>query len=143
MRKKMARENALANWNTALNGFAGVTENATQGDAEKILSAGFDIRSPRTPKPPLEAPTGLQVKTNGSPGVSKRNWEPMPDAKFFLVQKRETSSPDGTWEQAATSTKAQCEVDGAVSGQERWFRVVAVDSNGKGPWSASARRLVM
>jgi hypothetical protein len=143
MQKQAARENALAGWNTALNGLAGVTENATQGDAEKILSAGFDVRAPRTPKPPLGAPTDVLAQTNGAPGVTKLNWSPMDGARLYVIQQNPNPTQENGWVQAATSTKSRCETDGVQPGTEMWYRVAGVDGDGQGPWSAPTCRPVM
>lgn len=138
-----AREDALAVWNTALNGLAGVTENATQGNATDILSAGFDIRGASTPKPPLGAPTDLLAQTNGSPGVTKLSWRPLDGVRLYLIQRNPNPSVETGWVQVATSTKARCETDGVDPGTVMWYRVAAVDSTGQGPWSAPACRPVM
>ena len=136
-------QNALASWNTMLNGLAGVTENATQGDAEKIQSAGFAIRATPSPRPPLEAPTGLLARTNGAPGVTRLNWNPLDGARFYIVQQNPNPMLENGWVQVATSTKARCETEGVEPGTEMWYRVAAADSDGQGPWSAPTCRPVM
>jgi hypothetical protein len=138
-----ARDVALLAWNTALNGLAGVTENATGGEAVKILSAGFDVRGPATPKPPLGAPTDLLAMTNGSPGVTKLTWSPLDGARLYVIQQNPNPTVDTGWAQVATSTKARCETNGVEPGSEMWYRVAGVDSTGQGPWSAPTSRPVM
>ena len=76
-----ARETALEAWMTKLNMLASFTETATEGDAEAIESAGFAVRAGRTPTQSLPAPTKLEAKTNGTPGHTLLNWEPLPGAK--------------------------------------------------------------
>ena len=138
-----AREDALASWNTALTGLAGVTENATQGDATKILSAGFDIRGAATPKPPLGAPTDVLAQTNGSPGVTKLSWSPLDGVRLYIIQQNLNPALENGWTQVATSTKARCETNGVAPGTVMWYRVAGVDTEGQGPWSAPACRPVM
>lgn len=138
-----ARDDALTTWNLSLNGLAGVTENSTQGDATKILSAGFDIRATPAPKPPLNAPTDVLAKTNGSPGVTKLSWNTMDGARLFIVQQCPAPITEAGWTQVATATKASCETSGVEPGKEYWYRVAAVDARGQGPWSAPACRQVM
>ena len=137
------RDDAEAAWNTTLNGLAGVTENATQGDKTAILSAGFDVRGPKTPPPPISAPTGVAVATNGSPGVSKVKWNPVTRAKSYLVEMSPDPITEKSWEQVDTPTKASCEATGAEPGKIQWFRVAAVNASGAGPWSEPAKRPVM
>lgn len=137
------RDDALVSWNTALNSLAAFTESATQGDATKITSTGFDVRGNPTPKPPLEAPTGLLAKTNGSPGVTKLNWNPLDGARCYIIQQSPSPITEASWTPVATTTKSRRDTGGAVPGEEYWFRVAGVDSEGQGPWSAPACRQVM
>jgi hypothetical protein len=137
------RDDAVLAWNTALNGLAGVTENATGGEAVKILSAGFDVRATATPKPPLGAPTDVQAKTNGSPGVTKLTWSPLDGARLYVIQQNLNPTVETGWVQVATSTKARCETNGVEPGSEMWYRVAGVDVIGQGPWSAPTSRPVL
>ena len=137
------RDDALAAWNTALNGLAGVTENVTQGEKTKILSAGFDVRGTKTPAPPLGAPASLTVNTNGMPGVSKLKWAPVRGAVSYLVEKSLEPVTDASWVQVGTPTKASCETTGAEPGKPLWFRAAAVNATGAGPWSSPMMRPVM
>ena len=137
------RDDAEAAWNTTLNGLAGVTENATQGVKTAILSAGFDVRGTRTPTPPLQAPAGMNVATNGSPGVSKLKWNPVHGAVSYLVEQSPDPITDQGWVQVDTPTKASCEIGGAEPGKILWFRAAAVNASGAGPWSEPAKRPVM
>ena len=138
-----ARTAALDNWKTALNGLAGVTQNATGGDETKILSTGFDVRRAPTPPPPAGAPGPLTVKLNGSPGVTKLSWPPVTDAKSYLVEQSPDPITPTSWVQVDTPTKASCELDGADPGKVYWYRVAAVSPSGAGPWSGPASRPVM
>ena len=137
------RDDALAAWNNCLGCLAAFTESATQGDSTKITSTGFDVRGPRSPKPPLGAPTDVQAKTNGSPGVTKLSWNTMDGVRLFIVQQTNDEAAQTGWAQVATPTKASCDVGGADPGKPTWFRVAAVDASGQGPWSEPARRPVM
>lgn len=137
------RDAALVAWNNALTNLAGFTQSATQGVLEKITSTGFDVRPPRTPLPPLEAPTELLAKTNGAPGVTKLSWTPLDGARLYVIQQNPNPTMDNGWVQVATSTKARTETDGVEPGKEMWYRVAGVDSEGQGPWSAPTCRPVM
>jgi hypothetical protein len=142
MNLRIARNNAVAGWNTAIKGLAGVTENATEGDAEKITSAGFDVRREPSPTPPVDAPINLMVHTNGTPGVSKLTYE-CECAETFLIQCSPDPITETSWVQVAVTTKTTCEVPGAEPGKACWFRVAGVNPNGQGPWCEPARRPVM
>lgn len=142
MNLRIARQNAIADWNTGLKGLAGVTENATGGDAVKITSAGFDIRNEPSPTPPLDAPINLMVHTNGTPGVSKLTYE-CQCSDTFLIQRSPDPITPTSWEQVTVTTKTSVEVPGAEPGKACWFRVAGVNPHGQGPWSEPARRPVM
>ena len=137
------RNDALATWNTSLNGLAGVTQSITQGDRTKILSTGFDVRSAPTPPPPASAPGPITVKLNGTPGVSKLSWPRVQDAKSYIVEQSPDPITGTSWEQVDTPTKASCAIPGAEPGKLIWFRVAAVGANGTSPWSGPASRPVM
>ena len=137
------RNDAQAAWNAAISTLAAFTESATKGDKTAILGAGFDVRGTRTPPPPLEAPAGLKVATNGTPGVSKIKWDPVHGAVSYLVEMSPDPITAKSWEQVDTPTKSSCEADGAEPGKIQWFRVAGVNASGAGPWSEPAMRPVM
>lgn len=138
-----SRDAALVAWNNGLTTLAAFTQIATQGDEPKILSTGFEVRRAPTPPPPASAPGPLTVKLNGSPGVTKLSWPPVPDAKSYLVEQSPDPVTDTSWAQVDTPTKASCELDGADPGKVYWYRVAAVSPSGAGPWSGPASRPVM
>ena len=137
------RNDAASNWTSAITGLAGVTQSVTQGDATKILSTGFDVRSGPTPPPPASAPGPITVKLNGTPGVSKLSWPRVQDAKSYIVEQSADPITETSWEQVDTPTKASCEIAGAEPGKVVWFRIAAVGANGTSPWSGPASRPVM
>ncbi len=138
-----ARIAAEKRWTAKCNNLADFTQIATEGSEVAILSTGFGVRPPATPSQPLAAPENLQVATNGSPGISKLKWAPVGGAVSYLVQCTMDPTGAGGWSQVATPTKAKMEVPGAEPGKPCLFRVSAVGSAGKGPWSEPARRPVM
>ena len=44
-----ARDTAVAEWNSAINSLAALTESITNGNPAKILGTGFGVRSPKSP----------------------------------------------------------------------------------------------
>ena len=143
--KMTAREVAQENWMERLNLLASFTESATAGDAEAIESAGFAVRSARTPPQPqpLPAPTRLVADTTEKPGYTELGWEPVVGAKSYVVQISADPIAPGSWAFAATCTAARIEVNGADAGKRHWYRVSAVNARGQGPWSEPACRPVM
>ena len=138
-----ARETAQENWMEKLNLLASFTDSATAGDGEAIESAGFAVRSARTPPQPLPAPTRVVANTNEKPGYTELDWEPVSGAKSYVVQISADPIAAGSWAFSATCTAARIEVNGADAGKRHWYRVSAVNSRGQGPWSEPACRPVM
>lgn len=138
-----ARDAAEIAWDNKCTNLAAFTQTATGGNEVAILSSGFGVRQPNTPTPPASAPANLSVKTNGSPGVSKLKWSPVPGAVSYLVQMSPDPITESSWEQVATPTKSFCDTTGAVPGKICWFRVSAVISDAGGPWSGPVQREVV
>jgi hypothetical protein len=134
---------ALAVWNEAVSNLAAFTQSATDGDAGKILSAGFDVCLPPVPLPIPDAVTGVTVRLNGSPGYSKISWKAVAGAEGYLVQGSPDPITPTSWEQPFISKKTKCEGNGASPGQKYWYRIAAFNSAGQGPWSQVAERPVM
>lgn len=139
----VARDEAETAWDTRCTLLADFTQTATAGNENAILSSGFGVRSANTPSQPLTAPENLKVATNGSPGVSKLRWSPVPGAVSYLVQCCADPITPAGWQQVETGTKTNIEIPGAVPGEPCWFRTAAVGPAGNGPWSEPARRPVM
>lgn len=137
------RDAAETDWMSAVNNLGSFTQSATDGDAGKILSAGFDIRASDTPTALPDAVENVMVNLNGAPGHSKLKWKAVPVADGYLVQ----GSPDPitatSWAQPGVATKTTFEANGAIAGQKYWYRVAAFNTAGQGPWSALAERPLM
>lgn len=139
----LARDAAVAAWNLAINGLAAFTECATQSDACKILSAGFDVRSAKTPPQPVAEVSEVKVSYTGNPGHSEVRWKRDPHASAYRVQRSPEQITDTSWEDVGTVTEASYTGNGVIPGQQYWYRVAAVNRLGQGPWSQPALRPVM
>lgn len=138
-----ARDALEVEWRNALMVLAAFTESATGGDPVKILTTGFEVRGPATPKPPLEPVMSVNVRLNGSPGHSNLSWQAVAGADGYMVQ----GSPDPitatSWTPAVISMKTRLKANGAIAGQKYWYRVAAFNAEEQGPWSEVAPRPVM
>ena len=137
------RDAAEVGWDEEITRLADFTQTATGGDEAAILSTGFGVRRPNAPTPPLTAPAGLTVTTNGAPGNSKLRWYVVGGAVSYLVECSPEPITAQSWVQVLAPTKTNCEVGGAQPGKVCWFRVGAVGTAGQGPWCAPVQRPVM
>ena len=132
--KVSLKNDARASVVAFLDGRASYVDDASGGDATKILSAGFDVRATAAPIGPMPAPLHLMSTMGDMTGEIDLQWDPIKGAKTYIVECR-LHSPVGTWAQAKISTSSRTSVLGLVPGQEYAFRVQALGAAGPGPWS--------
>lgn len=140
---KAALDTAQANYIQALTGLAGFTEMVTGGDAEKITSAGFDVRRPVSPPQPVQQILNVKVGFTGEPGHSLVSWKRDSRAEAYTVQRSPEPITDTSWVTVGTVTGVKYEGNGATPGQKYWYRVAGVNKLGQGVWSEPALRPVM
>lgn len=141
--KTAARDTAMAMWVAAANGLAAFTENATGGNADKILTTGYDVKSDPTPPVPVGQIMGVRVSFTGKPGYSKVEWNNDRNADAFVVERSPDPITATSWENQGTVAEAKYEGNGAIPGKMYWYRVAGVNRLGQGPWSEPALRPVM
>lgn len=137
------RATVLATWLEKVNMLAAFTESATGGDADKILTTGFDIKSAGSPPQPVLQIENVKVTFTGMPGYSKVVWKRDPNADAYVVQRCADPITEASWVTLATVTEAKYEGNGVTPGLKYWYRVAAVNRLGQGPWSEPALRPVM
>ena len=137
------QSDALEAWNAGITGLAAFTENATGGDAAKILSAGFDVRAERTPPQPVAQVMNVRVAYNGTPGYSNVRWDRETNSDAYMVQCSAEPITETSWKNMTTVTEAKFTGNGATPGVKCWYRIAGVNRLGQGPWSEPALRPVM
>ena len=137
------RDAGLVNWNIAVTNLAAFTESATAGDADKILTTGFDVRSAGTPPQPVTQVENVKVTYTGMPGYSAVQWKRETNADAYVVERSPEPITATGWDNVGTVTEAKYTGNGATPGQKYWYRVAAVNKLGQGPWSEPALRPVM
>ena len=140
---RIALVDAEATWTDARAQLAIFTDAATQGDPEKILTTGFDVRNARTPQQPVGQMLNLRAQLNGMAGNTKLSWDAQANADAYIIQCGTDPNDPSTFQFFACSADARFEGAGSVPGQRCYFRVAAVNRLGTGPWSASSERPVM
>ena len=138
-----ARDAALAEWNAAVNGLAAFTESATGGDATDILSAGFAVKAQPSAPQPVAQVLNVRVAFTGDPGYSEVSWKKESNADAYVVECSQEPITATSWKNMETVVGVKYVGNGAIPGQKCWYRVSAVNRDGRGPWSEPALRPVM
>ena len=88
-----------------------------------------------------DAPTGLDVTMGDHDGELDLSWDPVSNAKSYLIQRSVDPNNAASWAHAGTSTKSSTTIDGLTSGTRYWFRVCAVGALGQSGWSDPATKI--
>lgn len=138
--KREQRRRALK---LALDALAGDVISQAGDDAELILGAGFFVRTNSRSSEGLPAPLKLRARISDQVGDARLDWGTTRGAAIYVVEHNGTSPEDeSAWKQVAETTRIRHTVSGLASAKEHWFRVRAIGTNGRSPWSDVARTLV-
>ena len=117
-------------------------ESLSGGDAIKILSAGMDVKSPKTPVGIPDQVMNFTVTSGDHDGELNLQWDPVTGAKSYEID----TSPDPvtatSWVKVKSVTKSTATLTGLTSGSRIWVRVRAVGSAGEGNWSDPGTKIV-
>jgi hypothetical protein len=122
-------------WNKAAADLASHLEGAAGGDAAKLATTGYEVRTAPALIGDLAAPAKLVVSTNGHEGVMKLRWPKVRGVKSWVVERTTNVNDATTWEQVVLTTQASFQDAGLLPGTKYWYRVAAVGTVGRGPWS--------
>lgn len=137
------REQRRRELKLALDALAGDVISQVGDDVEKILGAGFFVRSNSRSQEVPPTPLKLRARISEHVGEARLDWATTRNTVLFVVE-HNAVSPDTAeaWVQVAETTRIKHVVRGLASAKEHWFRVRAIGSVGKSPWSDVARTLV-
>lgn len=137
------REQRRRDLKLAIDALAGDVISQAGDDAEKILGAGFFVRSFSRSKEGLPTPLKLRARISEHVGEARLDWATTRGAALYVVEHNAVSPDDaGAWKQVAETTRIRQVVSGLTSAKEHWFRVRAIGTTGRSPWSDVARTLV-
>ena len=127
----------------ALDQLAGDIISQAGTDPELILSAGFHVRSNKRSEEEPAMPLKLRARISEQVGQARLDWATTRGAVLYVVE-HNAVSPDqaDAWQSAGETTRTRLVVKGLESAKEHWFRVRAIGSTGRGPWSDVAFTLV-
>ena len=137
------RDLAAQEWNAAITGLASLTESITEGDPDKILTTGYDVRAAKSAPQSPGAITEVRVGYDGKPGYSRITWKADPNASAYRLQFSPDPITDTSWVDIGVTIEAKFRGNGATPGERCWYRIAAVNRLGQGPWSMPALRPVM
>ena len=137
------REQRRRELKLGIDALAGDVISQVGDDDEKILGAGFFVRSNRLTQEGLPAPLKLRARISDHVGEARLDWATTRGSVLFVVEHNAASPDDAeAWKQVAETTRIKHVVPGLASAKEHWFRVRAIGTVGKSPWSDVARTLV-
>lgn len=135
--KNKAREDFML----ALTKRGNYVENASNGDAAIILSAGFEVRDENRLSSDLEAPQYLRATQGDHNGEADLTWDPVKSARSYLIECRLEESD--VWQQAKITTRSKATIAFLQSTKTYAFRVKAVGPKGESEWSDIATKLIV
>jgi hypothetical protein len=110
-------------------------ESVAGDDDSVIAEAGMDPQAAPGAPAMLEAPSGFNASIGDHEGEIDLSWNPVLNARSYLIQQSTDPTNAAGWAQAGTSTKSGTTISGLTSGTRYWFRVCAVGTLGQSGWS--------
>ncbi len=137
------REQRKRELKLVLDALAGDVISQAGDDPEKILGAGFFVRSNNRLAEGLAMPLKLRARISEQPGEARLDWATTRATAIYVVEHNGVSPDEASaWKQVAETTRIRHTVSGLASAKEHWFRVRAIGTAGRSPWSDVARTLV-
>ena len=85
----------------------------------------------------------VRVAYTGDPGYSEVSWKKESNADAYVVECSQEPITEAGRRNMGTVVGVKYVGNGAIPGQKCWYRVSAVNRDGRGPWSEPALRPVM
>jgi hypothetical protein len=137
------REQRRRELKLALDALAGDVVSQAGENAEMILGGGFFVRSFSRSSVGLPMPIKLRARLSDHVGEARLDWATTRGAAIYVVEHNSVSPADASaWKQVAETTRIRHVVSDLTSAKEHWFRVRAIGTTGRSPWSDVARTLV-
>lgn len=109
---------------------AAYVQNATAGDADRILSSGFDVVKAGSPIGELDPPRNLGARFTTMSGRAALVWEREYGADMHHVY-MSTSNDPFNWVLIGATTKSRFNADSLEPGTMYWFAVTAIGAAGE------------
>ncbi len=137
--EKQDRDMYFEELRSAIRDLSGYVQSQSEGDVDKILSAGFDVEKSATPIGQLPAPPNVRATARPYPGSIEVRFGGVRGRLSYQVFICATDPKvEANWELVATTGKTRITVDNLVSNTVYFFRVSALGAAGYSPVSDSA-----
>lgn len=133
--KKLAVRTAKKTLLSSLSVLIGYIQGASGGDSDRIISAGVDVKKPRTSSGILNPPLNVRTKFGFASGEILLLFGGVAKRHFYLVQINPTPENSNTWVDYINTTKVRVLITGLVTGQNYAIRIATVSADGTGAWS--------
>jgi hypothetical protein len=128
------RDTARIALEVGFNQRATYVESTSGFDETKILSSGLSTRDQAAPIGELPAPMDFLATMGDQEGEIDLTWSSVRGAKSYNVEKSPYATPR-VWMAADTVVKSRMTVGGLTPGATYAFRVSAIGTAGRSPWS--------
>jgi hypothetical protein len=118
-------------------------EAESKGDATMLSSSGYALAT--APVQSTSAPGQIQnvsLTSGDNDGSLDLSYDPEALSKTYEVQITTVDPVAGPWTTVNHPTTSSTTLTGLTSGQRVWSRVRGIGSNGTGPWSDPATKIV-
>lgn len=133
------RDSAEKRISDHLTRLAGYVNSTCLGDTVKLANSGFELAKRPTPASSLDQPVQLKVRATPFPGQLKLRWKSVRHARMYHVeQAMHAPGEPERWEVIAYTSKPVLIRDGYPSHVQQTFRVYAVGTHGRSPYSPVA-----
>jgi hypothetical protein len=115
-----------------------------QGDIERQVTSGFEMRRAPFRITALAAPTPLFAKQRYCGLPLLLSWPAVHGARMYQVFiNAEGPDSEGAWRMVAACTSKRTAINGLAESTNYWFRVQAMGAAGVSPWSNTAMARTM
>jgi hypothetical protein len=134
---KTARDAAMRAVRVAMESEADYVQEASGGEAKKIVSANLTVERTWSiwPFGALAQAIELSASSGERPGEVDLVWDPVRGADGYEVECTDDIGAEGPWVQCAVASESRVTVKDLRAHHRYWFRVRAIGEKGEGDWS--------
>ena len=139
---KQVRDNSADALRVEHTSLASAVESEARGAVAMLTASGYTLAAKITPSTAPEKGTNFSITAGDDDGALDDQNDPAAGARTYEIQVSTVDPVAGPWTTKAQPTASRWTLEGLASGQRVWVRVRAVGTNGTGPWSDPATKIV-